>query len=67
MNRKLMMGIGAIGSMAGVVIASLSALRPLWWLLRWLTPATVIMIGVCLVFWGTTHKGTVPDVSVPAE
>jgi len=59
--------IGAIGSMAGVAIASLSVLRPLWWLLRWLAPATVILVGACLVFWGTTRKGAVPDVPVPAE
>jgi hypothetical protein len=59
--------IGAIGSMAGVAIVSLSALRPLWWLLRWLAPATVILVGAGLVFWGTTHKGAVPNVPVPAE
>ncbi len=64
--------IGAIGSMAGVATASLSALRPLWWLLRWLAPATVILLsagllGAGLVFWGTTRSGVVPDVPVPAE
>jgi len=64
--------IGALGLMAGMAIASLSALRPLWWLLRWLTPVTVILlgaglIGVGLVFWGATRKGAIPDVPVPAE
>jgi len=63
--------IGAIGSMSGIAIASLSALRPLWWLLRWLAPATVILLGAGLlgaglVSWGTTRKGAVPDVPVPA-
>ncbi len=58
---------GAVGSMGGMAIASLSALRPLWWLWRWLAPATVILIGAGLVLWGTTRKGAVPDVPVPAE
>ncbi len=64
--------IGAIGLTAGTAIASLSALRLLWWLWRWLAPATVILlgaglIGACVVLWGTTHKGAGPDVPVPAE
>lgn len=64
--------VGAVGLMAGIAAASLSALRPLWWLWRWLAPSAVILLGAGLIgagllFWGVTREGAVRDVPVPAE
>lgn len=59
--------IGALGFFEGMAIASLSALRPLWQLWRWLTPITIILIGAGLIIWNLMKKDTLPEAPVPAE
>ena len=41
--------IGAVALFESLALYSLAALRPLWSILRWLTPAGFIVIGVALI------------------
>jgi hypothetical protein len=48
--------IGAVGLFESLALYSLAALRPLWRLLRWLTPAGLIIVGLAVIVWAIGHR-----------
>jgi len=59
--------VGTVGLLQGLAFASLSVLRPLWWLWRWVAPGTVILLGIVLLVGGLSRKEVAPKLQTAAE
>jgi len=48
--------LAILGALESVAIVSLSAIFPVWWMWRWVGPATLVLAGMGLLIWGLVRR-----------
>jgi hypothetical protein len=56
----VMCALAGLGFLESLVIVTLSAIFPVWWLWRWVGPVTLILAGLALLVWGLVRRSPAP-------